>query len=168
VVTKLDLLPKGGAKPWDFYRSLGLQVFELSLVDQSIGTPLPEILRFLEGFQRVVFAGHSGVGKTSLLKALTGQEVGATGDVNRETGKGRHTTTSARQIVPTSFVDTPGVKEFGLFDVQSDQLRYLFPEMASLECEAPSCLHVGEDGCEAEKLYRYESYRRIYDSLENL
>jgi ribosome biogenesis GTPase / thiamine phosphate phosphatase len=161
-VTKADLI--GPDEPWEIYRKLGYEVLEASARE---GRGIPALKARLEG-RLVVFCGHSGVGKTSLLNALLGTSKGKVGDVSEITGKGRHTTSSAVLIGgpgTSRWVDTPGVREFGLTDVKAEELLRFFPELDGLPCAQDLCRHVGEPGCAATSEPRYASYRRIHESL---
>lgn len=130
----------------------------------------------LEGKQ-AVFLGKSGVGKTSLLNELQpglGQRVN---EVNRVTGKGRHTTTQSEAFPLDSggmIIDTPGIREFGLWEVPADELAYLFPEIGLFvgKCRfGLGCRHVDEPGCAVRMAvmsgevspYRYQSYIKLLD-----
>jgi ribosome biogenesis GTPase len=91
------------------------------------------------------------------------------GDVSDATGKGRHTTTGAVLLHGpggSRWIDTPGVREFGLAQLSPAKLRQHFPEFAKVGCTQAGCLHLDEAGCQARSLPRYESYRRIYESLK--
>jgi ribosome biogenesis GTPase len=164
VINKIELW-NGSSKPWDLYRGLGVPVFETSA---KKGPGVEALASEIEG-KHVAFCGHSGVGKTSLLNALIGQAVGATGDVNDFTGKGKHTTTGARLVMAGKgafWVDTPGVRSFGLLGVDERNLHELFPEFRTAGCAlGENCLHQGEEGCAAVPLPRYESYRRILTAI---
>ncbi len=164
IVTKQDLFD--GPRPWEIYRELGYEVHEVSV-------------RTLRGIAELsaslasgasVFCGHSGVGKTSLLTTLIGRSAGKTGEVSSVTGKGKHTTSVATWITVSesaAYIDTPGVKEFRLAGLEPEQLRELFPELRALKCAAQNCLHENEGGCLAVDLPRYESYRRILESIRD-
>src|SRR5207302_1748888 len=118
--------------------------------------------------QAVVFCGHSGVGKTSLLRALLMTQVGRVGSVSQVTGKGKHTTTGSVMLEgpgDSRWIDTPGVREFGLAHLLPEALVRFFPELRNLRCAVEGCLHEGEEGCAAMQLPRYPSYRRILESL---
>ena len=99
-----------------------------------------------------VLAGHSGVGKSSLIRAIQPQLDIRIGEVSEYTDKGRHTTTSARRY-PLDFggavIDTPGVKQFGLWGITRERLEELFPDVANGSAPA----------------WRVESYQRIAESL---
>jgi len=162
-VSKIDL-GEPGEKPWDLYRRLGYSVVEVS---SKQGLGIPQIQEQIQG-KVVVFCGQSGVGKTSLLRVLLGVDVGRVGKVNESTGKGRHTTTGAVLLEgpgQSQWIDTPGVREFGLVGVSPESLADHFPELRDLSCKITNCLHIDEEGCLAQGLPRYSSYRRIFDSL---
>src|SRR6185312_11994150 len=91
-----------------------------------------------------VFAGHSGVGKSSLLNALADEERARTGFVSEGTGKGRHTTSASRLYVLRNgarIIDTPGIREFGLGRVTADEVRAAFPEFGEFGCRFRDCSH---------------------------
>ena len=185
-VTKVDLIvgTETLAQPaglWDEYRKLGYPVVMIS-AKAALG--IEQLAPKIEG-KTVVFCGHSGVGKTSLFRRILGTEVGKIGEVNIQTGKGRHTTTSAilYQRGTSSWIDTPGIREFGLVGVTSENLQNYFPEFSKLPCTANGCSHIGHlqeekdqdryqvelvqapDGCDAAGLFRYPSFLRIHASL---
>jgi ribosome biogenesis GTPase / thiamine phosphate phosphatase len=115
-----------------------------------------------------VFCGHSGVGKTSLLRVLLGREIGRIGELSQATGKGRHTTTGAVLLEGPGcrVIDTPGIREFGVVGIEPEELRHYFPEFRELGCAVTDCLHEDEPGCVAQELPRYSSYRRVLTSLK--
>ena len=113
-----------------YYRSQDIQTLETS-VELSLGlTTLRDVLRNHE----TVLAGHSGVGKSSLIRSIQPHLDLRVGDVSHYTDKGRHTTTSARRY-PLDFggsvIDTPGVKLFGLWGVTRDNLDEYFPDIVA-------------------------------------
>jgi ribosome biogenesis GTPase len=164
-VTKIDLGITPEAKAvLEMYESLGLPIRKLS---SKTGAGIDE-LRLELSAKTVVFSGQSGVGKTSLLRKLLNREIGKVGDISEITGKGKHTTSSAVMITGPEgahWIDTPGVREFGLQGVQPETLKNFYPEMQKLKCTANSCSHLSEQECEARSLLRYASYKRIYESL---
>jgi ribosome biogenesis GTPase len=160
-ITKIDLLAPAGVRPWSLYRDIGFRVFETCA---KTGTGLEELKKALDG-NLATFCGHSGVGKTTILTALLGYEVGKTREVSLSTGKGMHTTTGAYIIPGTNLIDTPGIREFGLLGVKPEDLRRYFPEFQGLACAEQDCWHRDEAGCLAQTLPRHGSYRRMIESL---
>jgi ribosome biogenesis GTPase len=178
VINKIDLAWKNPDfdEEIEIYRRIGYPVL---LVSAVTGAGMEELKQALRGKQAVM-VGKSGVGKTSLLNAIQpglGQRVRAVS--HGELGKGRHTTTHF-EMFELSFggalVDTPGIREFGLWDIAPDELAYLFPEMADYvgRCKfGLSCHHDSEPGCairkavmaEAISPYRYQSYMDLRREL---
>lgn len=153
-LNKIDLL-KGTLDPdprevLSHYESLGIPTFETSVTE----TRGLDILRDRLRDQTTVLAGHSGVGKSSLIRAIQPQLDLSVGAISNYTGKGRHTTTSARRYILDFggyVIDTPGVKLFGLWNVTRDTLPEYFPDVAT--DTAPE--------------WRRESFRRIEESLSD-
>jgi ribosome biogenesis GTPase len=110
------------------YLSIGVQTLQTS-VDRNIG--LAELKSCLEN-KSTVLAGHSGVGKSSLIRSIQPKLDIRIGEISGFTGKGRHTTTSARRY-PLDFggavIDTPGVKMFGLWNMTAENLKEFFPDV---------------------------------------
>lgn len=129
--------------------------------------------------RRSLFAGHSGVGKSTLLNALAPGIDLLAGRVNAVTGKGRHTTSAAWLVVPKpdfELIDTPGVRAFGLWGVGSRDLDQAYPEFRRLlgECRFADCRHEPEPGCAIRaaaeageiSMRRWESFRKLRAELE--
>ena len=130
------------------YATMGIRSLQTSV---ESGTGLDELRDVLRD-KVTVLSGHSGVGKSSLIRAIQPQLDLRVGEVSRYTDKGRHTTTSARRYVLDfggSVIDTPGVKLFGLWGVTRENLAEHFPD--ALAGTAPT--------------WRRESYKRILQSL---
>jgi len=162
-VNKIDLVSEP-AHPWAYYRGLGVKVVELSA---KYGHGIDSMFEMIKA-GKAVFCGHSGVGKTSLIGALLGCDAGRVGEVSGYTGKGRHTTSRSVMLdgpAGAKWIDTPGVREFGLAGVRPETLGGYFTEFAALGCTVSGCRHYNESDCQARGLPRYPSYRRIYESL---
>lgn len=148
------------------YEALGIPCFLVSATQQK---GLEGLREWLDG--RVsVLAGHSGVGKSTLLSALIPGVVRPAGELD-EWGRGRHTTTGASTFeVPSGgeLIDLPGVREYGVEFVLKEELRHHFVELAELRCKFADCLHDGEEGCRAEEVCeadRLDSYRKLLEEL---
>ena len=125
-----------------------------------------------------VFIGPSGVGKTSILNRIEPGANFKVGEISSYSDKGKHTTTFAR-LVPLHFggyiVDTPGVREFGLVQIEKSELSLYFPEMMEPRrlCRFNNCTHFHEPGCGVIAAYeegsitasRYNSYLNMLESL---
>lgn len=174
-INKIDLVgPSAVEAVLGVYRGIGYAAAATSAATgEGIGV-LREVLRD----RTSVFAGPSGAGKSSLLmKVQPGLKLRVRA-VSASTRKGRHTTTAVSLLpldVGGCVVDTPGIREFALYDLERDELQHCFPEMADRfgQCQFRNCLHLHEPGCailaalEAGDIdpERYASYQRIYDSL---
>jgi ribosome biogenesis GTPase len=178
VITKLDLASQNRRLEADLeiYRRIGYTVHLVSAVS---GEGLEELKGALAG-RTSVLIGKSGVGKSSLLNAIQPGLGLRVKEVGRgELGKGRHTTTHLEMFgldTGGALVDTPGMREFGLWDVRGEDLALYFREMAGYvgRCKfGLSCQHDGEPGCAirqavmAEKIspYRYKSYLNLREEL---
>ncbi len=155
-------------EPWlGGYERLGYRVL---LVSARSGRGLGEVTRALVD-RTTLFCGPSGAGKSSLLNAVYPGFRLKVGSISEATGKGRHTTSRA-ELMPLPaggfVVDTPGLKEFGIWEMSPRQLASAFREVAtlSLSCRFVDCQHLQEPGCavlaaleagEMEPL-RYRSY----------
>jgi len=147
------------------------------------GVGVPGVLERCLG-RRTLFVGHSGVGKSTLLGALTPGRHIALGEVNEVTGKGRHTTTAAvlyrdapaaGGAAGTEFVDTPGVRAFALWGVDADELVEYYPELKPFigHCRFGDCRHDREPGCALREAVaegtvgerRFASYCKLRDEL---
>ena len=135
-----------------------------------------EQLRQLLTKRRSAFVGHSGVGKTSLLRHFFPEYDFAVGDLDKQ-GRGRHTTTHA-QLLPLGqgyVVDTPGIREFGLIQVEAEELAKYWAEFAAYDCHCRflPCSHTHEPDCAIKEaveagalsMLRYEGYLKLHEEL---
>ena len=179
ILNKMDLLEEEDIEPIadlvDRYTEVGYPVVKISAAH---GTGLEDALRLMEGNVNVV-AGPSGVGKSTLLNALAPELDIPTQQVSLKTRKGRHTTTNAslHTICPGTYVvDTPGIREFGIVEIEAEDLAYYFPEFRPYfeGCHFPDCTHDHEPECgvrdavEADEIHpmRYRNYLNILDSIK--
>ena len=169
---KVDLLDadEDPARVFGLYEDIGYPVIYTSAVS---GQGVANLRDRLHG-KLSVFTGPSGAGKTSLLNAVQPGLGLATGEVSQATGKGRHTTVAIRLFpLDTSgyVADTPGLREMGLWQIEPDELDWLFPEMRPFlgKCRFSSCTHLHEPSCAVQAAVdagavseaRYDSYCRL-------
>lgn len=149
------------------YESIGYRCIITSATE---GEGIAELKEALEG-KTTLLSGHSGVGKSTLVNAVEPELNLRTAEVSTSHNKGQHTTTFA-QMHPLSFggdiIDTPGIKGFGLVNMEKEEMSHFFPEIFAVSqgCKFHNCLHVDEPHCavkaalEGMKIAptRYESY----------
>lgn len=175
IFNKLDLFSAEGleilAEYQSIYQKIGYPCYEVSAIK---GTNIPLIQNLIAN-KTTLFSGHSGVGKSSLINALLPELAIRTGEVSDWSDKGMHTTTFAEmhELPGGGFiVDTPGIRELGVIDIEQAELSHFFPEMRDRlnQCRFNNCRHINEPGCailkaveeDAIELSRYESYLSIY------
>ena len=158
----------------EIYKNSGYKIIMTSTKENN---GLDEIKSLLHG-KTSVFAGPSGVGKSSILKILTNREL-ETGDVSQKTGRGKHTTRHAELIRINGdgwVVDTPGFSSLDLGEIDSEELSDFFPEFREYmtECRFVSCSHVNEPDCMVKEaleegkiaLSRYENYKTFLKEIK--
>ena len=157
------------------YEGAGYRVLEVSVRE---GRGVEEVRELLAGRTTLV-SGNSGVGKSTLIQAIDPSLDIRTGEISESHHKGRHTTTFSTMYPLAgggAVIDTPGIKGFGLIDIDDAELWHYFPEMMRIGagCRFYNCTHTHEPGCavtEAVKAGeiawpRYESYLKIRDEDE--
>lgn len=132
----------------EIYKKIGYSVIFTSVISPH---GLDELSRFIKD-KTCVLVGASGVGKSSIISALTQQNSIPIGEISATTGLGKHTTTSTRLYhLPQggNLIDSPGVREFGLWHVTADEVLNGFIEFRPLlgECKFRNCNHQNEPGC---------------------
>lgn len=156
----------------DDYRALGYSIVETSCKGSPGITGLMALLRN----RTSIFAGQSGVGKSSLVRKLLPDLDIQVGELSRVTGKGTHTTTTTTLYsLPDGghLMDSPGVWEYGLWKLENREIVMGFIEFRPFlgQCKFNDCLHASEPGCGIKQAvdddqimpWRYESYLRILD-----
>lgn len=171
-INKTDLTDIADLEPFaGVYGQMGYQVLLLSA---TTGFGIERLRRLLRGRQTAL-AGQSGVGKSSLLNAVEPSLGLRVREVSTENQKGKHTTTTA-QLIPLDMggyvVDTPGIRQFQLWDVTQEEVANYFRDLRSYvsHCRYPDCTHIHEDHCAVKNavadgrvdVRRYESYCGIF------
>ena len=158
------------------YTQIGYEVFFTSA---TTGQGIDSLLLFLKG-KVTLFAGNSGVGKSSLINSLIPGADLKTGKISDIHHTGTHTTTFSEMLsLPEggSLIDIPGVRGFGTIDFEPSEVSHYFPELfrKSAECRYGNCKHTGEPGCAVVPAVenheisqsRYASYLSILEELED-
>lgn len=169
---ELDYLEQVG----EMYTDLGYGFATTSALE---GKGIEELRETLKG-KTTLISGHSGVGKSTLMNTLLPELELATSEISDFSDKGVHTTTFAEMFEPeegTRIIDSPGIKELGLIDIEKEELAHYFPEFRRLmgQCKFHNCLHINEPKCavkqgvEDGELYisRYNSYLSMFENDDN-
>jgi len=143
------------------------------VISAKTGAGMEGLASYLVPGKTLVFLGSSGVGKSSLVNALAGEEVMAVNGIREDDGKGRHTTTHRQLIMlknGTMIIDTPGMRELGMWDVSAG-LNEAFSDVEQFlgKCRFSDCRHEREPGCAVREAIaegrlsreRWESYKRL-------
>lgn len=176
VLSKRDLQDDAAVAEFSaIYRAAG---YEVSEVSAKTGAGVERIRELLaEG--TTLLSGNSGVGKSTLVQAIDPQLDIRTGEISQSHHKGRHTTTFSTMYPLAgggAVIDTPGIKGFGLIDIDDAELWHYFPEMMHVapDCRFYNCTHTHEPGCAVVEAVhsggiaaaRYESYLKMLDEDE--
>jgi ribosome biogenesis GTPase len=175
IFNKLDLFSEEGLEILNdykgIYEDIGYPCYSVSALE---GTNIDEVQTLLKD-RVTLFSGHSGVGKSSLINRLLPDLDLRTHMVSEWSDKGMHTTTFAEMFeLPQGgyIIDTPGIRELGVIDIEKEVLSHFFPEMRQRmnQCRFNNCRHINEPGCAVLDALedgeiaqsRYDSYLSIY------
>lgn len=175
ILNKIDLAaerPEEMKEFMDTYRNAGYRVYPVS----AVGGEGMEAVRRLTSGKTTLLTGNSGVGKSTIIQSLVPEADVRINKISDYHHKGMHTTTFARMYMLEgggSIIDTPGIKGFGLVDIEPGEVFRYFPEFMrhSPRCQYYNCTHTHEPGCavvgaveEGEiSIRRYESYLKLLD-----
>ena len=180
VFNKVDLLSDEEMEYVDvlaeMYTSIGYPSYVVSAFNKL---HIDEFSKLLSG-KISLLSGHSGVGKSTLVNAIAPHLQLSTQEISNYANKGKHTTTYAEmfQLNENTFIiDTPGIKELGLIEMEEDNISRYFPEMRAIssQCKFHNCSHRHEPGCAVLAalnagqlpITRYESYLSMVDGDDN-
>ncbi|MBU3226547.1 ribosome small subunit-dependent GTPase A [Clostridium algidicarnis] len=150
--------------------AIGIPILTVSSIT---GDGLFELQNYIKPSETIVFLGSSGVGKSSLVNAIAGEEIMKVNHIREDDSKGRHTTTHRQLIMlknGSMIIDTPGMRELAMWDV-SDGLNVAFDDIKELEseCKFSNCTHKSEPGCKVKSalesgdlsIKRWENYIKL-------
>ncbi len=159
----------------DIYQPIGYQCIEVSAIEQ---TNIDKIKSLMKG-KISMFSGHSGVGKTTLVNAIEPTLNLKTKEISELHKQGQHTTTFAEMFdlsFDAQIIDTPGIKGFGVVNMDKNELGDYFPEFFKLkqDCKFNNCIHINEPNCAVKQALedeeiswsRYKSYLQIIEGEE--
>ena len=169
IVNKIDLYDEDDLAELEYirllYKQIGYPVYCISA--KQLGHELDELLTG----KTTLLSGNSGVGKSTLLNALFGEEKTRTANISDAHDQGMHTTTFSEMYFlspTTAVIDTPGIKGFGTFDMQREEVGHYFKEIFRIasKCRFGNCTHTNEPDCAVRAAVedaviapsRYESY----------
>lgn len=176
VFNKVDLLDDEEREILESFASIYTDVgYDVVYTSCETSEGLDDLKKCLKG-KTSLLSGHSGVGKSTLINLIDPELDLRVGEISEAHSTGQHTTTFA-EMFPLDFggyiVDTPGIRGFGLVDIDKEELAGYFPEMRELlpECKFYNCLHIKEPGCAVKQALengiigetRYKSYLNMYE-----
>lgn len=181
IISKTDLIEDGNSLINDIkkrYKNSGNKVTLFTVTEKNNKDKIAEIIKDKVN----VVVGSSGVGKSSIITFLDEKLNDIRiGEVSKSKNKGTHTTTSIQMFYLPEFnayiVDTPGIREFGLYGIEKEELCQYFPDMQKFaeKCKFHNCQHLQEPDCAIKNAVkegkidpdRYVSYKNIYNSIED-
>jgi len=154
------------------YEQIGYVTKQLSALEE---TGVEQVKKLMEGKVSMI-SGHSGVGKTTLINAIAPGLDLKTATVSKQHMQGQHTTTFAEMydlVDSIRLIDTPGIKGFGVVEIESNEMAHYFPELLhhAASCKFYNCIHVQEPDCAVRKAVeegtiaasRYASYLQLLE-----
>ncbi|REE01027.1 ribosome biogenesis GTPase [Marinoscillum furvescens DSM 4134] len=181
VFNKMDLLSEeekddAGYLSFLYEQKIGYKCLQTAFLEEGVPEELSELLQG----KKTLLSGHSGAGKSTLINMLIPDAEQKVTEISSFANKGVHTTTFAEMFFldeASAIIDTPGIKELGLAEIDPEELAHYFPEMRDYlgECKFHNCIHTNEPGCKVKEALeegkisseRYYSYLSMLDDEDN-
>ena len=180
IFNKIDLLGEEDAPVLSalqqLYESLGYPTYAISALKDT--SKVVELISKVFHNRVTLLSGNSGVGKSTLLNAILGKDIARTGAISSAHHKGMHTTTFSEMYsldASSWVIDTPGIKGFGMLDMERSEMGHYFREIFQIgrECRYSDCVHINEPGCAVNQAVidgriafsRYESYLSMLEDI---
>ncbi len=175
-LNKSDLKTEDEDRILDIYRNINIPVVETSTYEEK---GIEELKKYLEGKQ-AIFVGNSGVGKSSLINAIIGNDKIKTSNISEKSKRGCHTTTTSKYYIwndNSSIIDTPGIRSLDVSSFEPIEIQDYFPEFNNWKdkCKYRGCLHFNEPtkDCLVKQAvesglindFRYDSYTRLIEDI---
>ncbi len=173
LLNKVDLYDEEEIE--DFIYNYKLAGYDVVLCSTVTGEGIEGVADMMRG-KKSLFSGNSGVGKSSIIKALAPSFDIKVGDISLSHSKGKHTTTFSQMFKlasDTYLIDTPGIKGFGILDLKNEEVARYFPDLFKHidKCQFYNCTHTHEPKCEVKRMveegeisaHRYYSYLKILE-----
>ena len=176
-LNKSDLISQSEAA--DYKKIYSESGYETFIVSASENTGIDRLREKIKG-KTAIFAGPSGVGKSSILNRIFPQAEAKTGEISEKIKRGKHTTRHTELNFlgeGTYIMDTPGFSSLDVFDISEENLKYYFREFENYndKCRFNGCVHIDEPDCAVKNALekglisskRYDNYRQIYKEIKN-